>query len=303
MTSILRPAQPGTLEVRRLLRQEMQQTLHSLTGPHPLADAAVHRVRKHLKQGRAYLRLLRKALDTQTYAAEKATLRAASRLLGGVREARVYLDTLDRLSASRAAQGTSLDLHPIRSALHEDYCEVRRRVLADDSTIAAVEATLHAVRARAREWPLRPRRWGALGAGVKRTYRQGRKALARAQEEPSAEHFHAWRKQVKCLGYQLQVFQPLRDGQLMVCVEQADILAQHLGEEHDLARLAHRLQEAPDSFPADATLQALTFLIASRRSYVQEQAIALGQRLYADKPATFANRLHTCWRTWRRQNV
>ena len=60
-----------------------------------------------------------------------------------------------------------------------------------------------------------------LGAGLKRVYRNGRDAFAVAQDDPSQEHLHEWRKQVKYLWHQLQVLQPIQLGQLTALADQA----------------------------------------------------------------------------------
>jgi hypothetical protein len=64
----------GTQEVQRLLRHHIAQALKALQGNQPLSDTVVHRARKQLKKGRADLRLLRKALGSQTYAQENRAL-------------------------------------------------------------------------------------------------------------------------------------------------------------------------------------------------------------------------------------
>jgi CHAD domain-containing protein len=143
------------------------------------------------------------------------------------------------------------------------------------------------------------RGWSVLGAGVKRVYRQGREAFAVAQDDPSQEHLHEWRKQVKYLWHQLQVLQPIQRSQLKALADQAHTLANHLGDDHDLAVLSHKFLEAPDRFPDCATMHTLATLIARRRTLLQEQAMTLGHRLYEDKPRIFVDRLREYWRAWR----
>jgi CHAD domain-containing protein len=134
---------------------------------------------------------------------------------------------------------------------------------------------------------------------LKRVYRQGRKAFAVAQEEPSPDHLHAWRKQVKYLWHQLQVLQPIQLGQLTALAEQAHTLANALGDDHDLAVLSQKFLAEPDRFPDAATMQTLAALMAHRRTPLQEQAMTLGHCLYADPPRLFVDRLQEYWRAWR----
>ena len=111
---------------------------------------------------------------------------------------------------------------------------------------------------------------------MKRVYRNGRDAFAVAQDDPSQEHLHEWRKQVKYLWHQLQVLQPIQLGQLTALADQAHALADALGDDHDLAVLSHKFLEEPDRFPDRATMHTLADLIARRRALLQEQAMTLG---------------------------
>jgi CHAD domain-containing protein len=137
-----------------------------------------------------------------------------------------------------------------------------------------------------------------LGAGLQRIYRNGREAFAVAKEEPSQEHLHAWRKQVKYLWHQLQVLQPIQVGQLTALADHAHALADALGDDHDLAMLADTFLEDPDRFPDRATMATLADLIARRRAHLQEQAMTLGHQLYEAKPRLFVDRLWEYWRAW-----
>jgi CHAD domain-containing protein len=137
-----------------------------------------------------------------------------------------------------------------------------------------------------------------LGAGLKRIYRNGREAFAVAQDDPSQEHLHEWRKQVKYLWHQLQVLQPIQLGHLTALADQAHTLANALGDDHDLAILSHKFLEAPDRFSDRATMHKLANLIAHHRALLQEQAMSLGHSLYEEKPRIFVGRLREYWRAW-----
>jgi CHAD domain-containing protein len=298
MTKPLRHTKSGTKEVQRLLCHHLDQALKALQGNQPLSDAAVHSVRKQLKKGRADLCLLRKALGSQTYAYENTALRDVARPLTAVRDARTFMDTLDTLVEHNSVQTQALDLDRVRLALRNEYCKVRQGVLDEGHTLDLLEASLQAARARAQRWPLGRRGWSVLGAGLKRIYRNGREAFAVAQDDPSQEHLHEWRKQVKYLWHQLQVLQPIQLGQLTALADQAHALADALGDDHDLAVLSHKFLEEPERFPDRTTMATLADLIARRRAHLQEQAMTLGHQLYEAKPRVFVDRLLEYWRAW-----
>jgi CHAD domain-containing protein len=298
MAKLLRHTKSGTKEVQRLLCHHIDQALKALRGSQPLSDAAVHGARKQLKKGRADLRLLRKALAPQTYNYENTALRDVARPLTAVRDARVLMDTLDMLVEHGGAQAHVLDLDRVRWALRDEYCEVRQRVLNEGNTLELLEASLRAARARAKRWPIGQRGWSVLGAGLKRVYRNGRDTFAVAQDDPSQEHLHEWRKQVKYLWHQLQVLQPIQLGRVTALADQAHSLANALGDDHDLAVLSDKFLEERGRFPDRATMHTLADLIACRRAHLQEQAMTLGHQLYEAKPRLFVDRLRESWRAW-----
>jgi CHAD domain-containing protein len=298
MAKPLRHTKSGTKEVQRLLCHHIAQALKALRRNQPLSDAAVHSARKQLKKARADLRLLRKALGPQWYAYENTALRDVARPLTAVRDAKVLMDTLDMLVEHGDAPVAALDLDRVRRALREEYSEVRQHVLQEGNTLALLQASLRAARARAKRWPLGRRGWSVLGAGLKRVYRNGREAFTVAQEDPSQEHFHEWRKQVKYLWHQLQVLQPIQLDQLTTLADQAHSLANALGDDHDLAVLADKCLEEPDRCSDRATMQTLADRIACRRAHLQAQAMTPGHQLYEAKPRLFVDHLRASWRAW-----
>ena len=133
---------------------------------------------------------------------------------------------------------------------------------------------------------------------MRRIYRNGREAFAVVQKDQSEEHLHEWRKQVKYLWHQLQVLQPIQLGQLTALADQARTLANVLGDDHDLAVLAHKFVEEPDRFPDHATIHTLLDLIDRRHTLLQGQAMTLGHRLYEETPRVFVGRLREYWHAW-----
>src|SRR2546430_1289033 len=104
-----------------------------------------------------------KALGSQTYTYENMVLRDVARPLTAVRDARAFLDTLQRLVEHRGVQTQALDLDRVRQALRDAYGEVRQRVLEEGNTYELLEASLRAARARGQRWPIGQRGWSVLG--------------------------------------------------------------------------------------------------------------------------------------------
>ncbi len=287
----------GTHRVARLVRKQVEDTLELLR-PEAVSDAAIHAARKHLKKARAALRLLRDALGPTMYARENAALRDAARPLRTVRDGTALLDQLDSLIKRYGAPARAVDLVGLRRLLERERtaarAQLRRSRLRHETTL------LRGVVARSARWPVGRRGWSVLGPGLKRVYKRGRNALAVARGERTPEALHEWRKQVKYFWHQLQLLQPLWPGHIGELAEEAHSLGDHLGNDHDLAVLRSKVLEHPQALAGPAR-SALVALIDRARTELQEKALALGERIYEEKPREFAARFERYWRTWRKR--
>jgi CHAD domain-containing protein len=268
-------------------------------GGRRLSDEAVHDVRKRLKKVRAGLRLLREALGPGLYRRENASFRDAARPLTEVRDAKVLVETLDALAGHDGGDIDPKVRSGVRQALLHARREVRQCVLGDADALKAVEESLHAAKERAADWPVGRRGWSVLGEGLKRVYKAGRDAYRLALDEPLEENLHEWRKQAKYLWHQLEVLRPVWPEVMEDLAERAHDLSHYLGDDHDLAVLRQTLLGGPAPIPDPAALALLVGQIDRRRAELQEQARALGRRLYEEKPKRFARRLEGYWRAWR----
>jgi CHAD domain-containing protein len=302
MAVALRRSESGTQGLRRIVREQIAKALEDLGGKR-LSDEAVHSARKELKKARATLRLLRDALGDAVYRRENAALRDAARPLSEVRDAKVLLDTLDRVVCRYGARARALPLDGFRQALYREYAAIRRRILERPNALKPQRDALRRIYERAASWPVGEHGWSVIGAGLTRVYRQGRKALAIAQANPSPENLHEWRKQVKYLWHQLQVLEPLRPGAIGKLADQAHKLGDYLGDHHDLSVLHTKVADMADAFPDAGSRSALLDLIDQYRTRLQDKAFVLGRRLYKEKSGVFAARFGQYWRDWHRKQA
>ena len=91
-------------------------------------------------------------------------------------------------------------------------------------------------------WPLDGLNWKQICNAVCKIYRRGHRALGKTIDDPDAENFHAWRKRVKDVWYQLRILQPLNRTVLEEMAQDAEVLGELLGSEHDLDFLRARLE-------------------------------------------------------------
>jgi len=294
----LRGQEPAAAGMRRIARGRAERAVERLreAGEDDLAEA-VHGARKDLKKLRAVLRLVREELGADVFKRENRRYRDAGRMLSESRDAEVKLQTLRAL---RRRYGTRL---PSALALTwEQLLEAdRERAAAATAggTATRVRRALEAIESGEREiaaWPLDGDSWDLVEEGLTRTYRDGRRDFARVLEVGSDAEVHELRKRVKDLWYQLRLLADAWPGPLEETVEELDALAELLGDHHDLSLLASDLAERGAILGDRGDVEAL---IASRQRELLAQALAIGARVYAEKPNAFRRRMRAYWRAWR----
>ena len=287
------PSEPVADEVRRVARGRIDHAIDQLSGNSESSRArSVHEARKDTKKLRTLLRLVRGELGEDVYSRENAGFRDTARRLSGVRDADVMILTLADLERRYGElPGAARKLRPALVA-H------RFRVSAG-STRPAVQTTIDTLgqaRQRVDEWPLESEGFDLLREGLERVYRRGRKAYRRAEELPSAEHMHDWRKRAKDLWYGVSLLEEAWKPVMSALADEAHALSERLGDEHDVSVLidwAHRHAGALNG--ADPMLRGFDVIGASRRRELQREAFGYGSRLYADKASAFVGRIEGWW--------
>ncbi|PSN13656.1 hypothetical protein C7271_22355 [filamentous cyanobacterium CCP5] len=292
--------QPIEVDVKRLIREQINKALHQLT--EELSNdpkEAVHDARKRFKKGRSVLRLVRKTIDESVYQRENDCLRQTGRLLAPVRDAQARLETLDDLMATYAI---AIDLNlftELRAAMDAYQHQMVAQVLDKDDLVASVLPQLKEMRHRLAEWSVQAEGWAAIAPGFKRIYRQGRERFATAYQKQDVESFHSWRKRVKDLMYDLRMLKRLWPGLIDALEDEVHTLSGYLGGDHDLSVLQDFLQHHRlDGVVDDALLKVINPLIDHRQGTLRQQAFSLGQRVYAEKPKRFIKRMEAYWDVW-----
>jgi CHAD domain-containing protein len=281
--------------LRRSARDQLDRAIDELsTGVAVDPVEAVHEARKALKKTRSLLRLGRGALHPEERRRDNAAMRQAGRRLSDARDAEVMLEATDALAdrfAGRLPQATF-------DAIRHHLAAERR---PEPGLTSQVADELGAVRSRVEHWSSRGTGWKALEPGLLRTYTRGRNGLEQARHDPSVENLHEWRKRTKDLWYHLRLLKPFAPGIVGGAAKDADRLSKLLGDDHDLAVLHEALERGAGELKVD--VDAVLELIDHRRDQLQVEAVALGQRLYAERPKAFVARMHRYWNASRPRPV
>jgi CHAD domain-containing protein len=297
MAARLRKGQSGAKRIGQIVDREAGKALDEIEAARQPRDTAVHDARKRIKRARAALRLIREPLGERRFQRENTALRDAARPLSEIRDAKILVEAFDAL-VTPAARRKNNGLHRLRETLMAHQARVRRGVFGRKEPLAPTADALRSVRKRRHRWPLGRDGWSALGPGVQRVYRAGRKRFASARRQPSDERFHEWRKQAKYLWHQLEIMEPMAPAPLRRLGRQLHLLSDHLGDDHDLAVLKQRLARSRARVPRTA-VRAVSRLIDNRRLELRAKALRLGERLYQPPPKHFARQLQCQWRAWR----
>jgi CHAD domain-containing protein len=248
----------------------------------------VHEVRKHLKKLRAAMRLAVGAVGKNCHAEEDRCVRNIGRMVSDLRDAQVRLQTFIKLR-NKAAKNSGKQCFPRTEEL---------LVLERESFSAAFAGwqkdaipQLKDVKARLMAWPLDHLNWKQICNAVCKIYRRGQRALATTIDDPEAENFHAWRKRVKDVWYQLRILQPLNRTVLEEMAQDAKVLGELLGPEHDLHFLRARLQKEIGDEALAEEVEKVQKLIGKRCKRLRGDALELGRRFYAEPSKAFAKRI------------
>jgi CHAD domain-containing protein len=283
--------------VHRILGEQLDKALHQLTDVFATDPAeAIHDARKRLKKARSLLRLVRKSMPKETYQSEKNSLRHVGHLLAPARDATVYQETLETLLEAYAQtldEGAFAEMQQSLTELHQ----VRLQALVDrDEPMTTVMASLKESRASLQRLALEETGWVAIHKDLKRIYRQGQDRMQVAYDSGSDRAFHEWRKRVKDLWYDTRLLQSIWPPIMAAYKTETHQLSKYLGDDHDVAELKEFLLHHPETIHTQAVhLKVLRPLMGHFQAQLRQQARPLGQRLYAESPGAFCDRIQTYW--------
>jgi CHAD domain-containing protein len=288
--------QEETLEnaARRVASEELEDALHCLRDETTALDERIHEVRKGLKKLRALLRLLRDVLGDATFARENAAFRELGRRLSSARNAAATRDTLRKL----------LKRHKLEASDFRDVLDGSNQAHVgranDSALLSSIDHGLRLADARVSGWPLTEAAWPPLERGLRRSYAKGKAAMQLSYREPTAEHFHEWRKRAKDHLYHLRLLSNLWQEPMKGLRLAVEDLTEALGDDHDLTELTRILTEAPDQDGAQAARRTdLLAFIKQRQGELREQARLLGERIYAERPKALSARFRAYYQAWR----
>jgi CHAD domain-containing protein len=274
--------------LKRVFREQIESALELCRHPARQRGVTVHEVRKHLKKLRAAMRLAITEVGKDRHASEDRCVRKIGRLVSDLRDAQVRLQTLIQLRDETAKGPEDSPFSRIEELLSLER-ESFSAAFAGWQKQAIPQ--LERVEARLLKWPLEGLTWKQVCGAVGKIYKRGQRGLAKTINDPEPENFHAWRKRVKDIWYQLRILQPLNRVVLTEMAHDAEVLGELLGREHDLDFLWTRLEKESSDEALRDELAQLEKLIGKRGKRLRTNALELGRRFYAEPAKAFAKRI------------
>lgn len=283
--------------VRRIAVEQIDLALYHLRHAREDLNDSVHVTRQSLKRLRSLVALVRGDLGEEVFKREWACYRSAGRLLAGGRDAAVSVQTFDALLIS-----FSSELTPEAFASERDFL-IRRRddrlklMVGREGAIEKASEMIGAARERVASWPLKRVTFRSVRRGMRRSYRSGREGLLSVVRHRSAANFHEWRRPVKHLWHQLQILTPIWPEMLNAHSAELHALSDRLNENHDLDVLRHAALWSQFETPSHDRDALLSF-IDRRCRQLEAEALPVGERLYAERPRRFTDRIERYWQAW-----
>ena len=290
--------------LRRICRKQIEAAVAVATGDKKTRDTPVHTTRKHLKKARAALRLVRKEIGRGLFREQDHCLRDVGRLTSEIRDAEVRLATVRDLQGLTQRRGRT-NYAKLESML---ALELENFMAAFAEWQTQAVAMLERACANVDCWPLDQFSCKQLRRALQRSYRDARRALKSAEDTPTVENFHRFRKKAKRLWYELRILRPVNPVVLKNLSDDLRALGNLLGRAHDLSFLSDRLRSEDGS--ASGRIRSgqqsawereghkLLAVIAVSQGDLQRGAAELAEHFFAERPRDFGARAATWLEDW-----
>jgi CHAD domain-containing protein len=292
MAYAIEKGEPLSEAMPRIVLERIQVALEQLLDQSQPAAERIHNARKRFKESRAAVRLIRFSLGDQ-FQGENAWFRDAGRELASIRDADAVLEAADHLDEIAAGFHERRVMRRLRRRLQNAQRRASR--IALQPKIDATAAQLPIAKARVSLWPPLPDSFETVGAGLRRTYRDGRRAHQHALESGVPEAFHDWRKRVKDHWYHVQILRNVWPAFTRPYRNEMEQLSDALGNRHDLDVLRDLL---PQHFSSEFDVRVMNSLIDQRSDVLTAKALEVGSRIYAEPASAIYNRFEAYWTLW-----
>ena len=283
----LEPGEPLNTSIVRIMNEQIARAREHLTTADAPLDERIHDARKRFKEIRAVVRLIRQPLGAQ-FAIENEWYRDAGRDLAAARDADAVLEALLKLKLPRGIRSRARGVLEARRQSDPEALQSRMEEVVERLVVA---------QARVSMWPALEDDFETIRGGLRRTYREGRRAMSGAG---MPNELHEWRKRVKEHWYHAQLLRNVYPAMMKAYASTLSDLSRALGDHHDLFELRQLVVQNPVEFGRTRAIVSLLDAIDVRQRELESEAQEIGRRVYAERSGAWLARMKNYWDTWRR---
>ncbi|MFO0918115.1 MAG: CHAD domain-containing protein [Planctomycetaceae bacterium] len=283
--------------IRANAHEQARRARSLLAAAMPPDAMSIHETRKTIKRLRATLSLLQHELGDD-YKSWMNRLGALNRRLSSVRD----LDACLKILADLRSSG-SLSRQFVINQLQAELADQRTLCAAaggSDWRKSLVDE-LDGVMAGFSVWQASAKDFDLIESALRKLARRARRLIRDLQANPRVEGIHSLRKLVKRRLYWLEMLEPLWPRGFRAEKKLVDVLADHLGDHHDLAVLLELLGKsaAAQQSANTRTVQSLERRLIFQQKQLERRALRSARYLFAERPKAFAQRWKAVWKVWR----
>jgi CHAD domain-containing protein len=259
----------------------------------------LHQVRVTIKRLRALLRLVRPIVSDAFCDRENRRLKATADRLAFFRDTTVSRQTLATLARRFADQRSEEAFELVLARFVEQSPDPRRFSVRREQALRLVASSLAEAKQSFENMLVPAEDWQVLGPGLQKVYGRARNCMMRALTYTTPETFHEWRKQVKYLYYQLQMFGSISPKRIEAMVGRLHKLEDRLGEDHDLAVLERLLCDGREKYGGKRAVKCVVTCLTRQSRKLRRETAAVGKEIFREKPRKFVDKLAKQWSVWR----
>ena len=275
--------------INRVASEEIEACLTSLKKAE--IHEAVHDIRKRLKKLRALARLVRDEMGEKKYKKINIYFRDLGRELAPIRDLTAHMETVDMLKERYGDHVYVKFFNSIKEELEKERNTVTEELQEKEFFSQYLVEKLEKAREKLEDWPVKSSDIAVILPGLKRVYERGANAMEEAYADPDAATFHEWRKRAKYLWHQSELLQEIWPEMFTTLESEIHLLADYLGDDHDLMILDDKLLNSEFNFKDEKQKEMIHALIKEYSDHLRTNAELKGALIYAEKPKDFKNRI------------
>lgn len=283
--------------IHRILLEQFSYIIIQSEKSQEEVHKSIHETRKSMKRIRAVFRMIRDEIGYSSYYRENTFYRDLSRELSEIRNFEVLSGSLKNLQEDLSNTIPS----DVFVLLEDELGRQQNMVMGGQARLSQLlkemAGKIEIARDRIYDFPIRHDDFRAFEGGLFRMYRQGKRYLHDARNNPSPTHLHDLRKRLKYFWYQVEILQPIFPGPMKAYASTLETIAENLGVYHDLQVLQEFLGEL--NVISDAKInETLQEACLARKSMLLYNIWPLADIAYSEKPSAMVNRLASYWKVY-----